>query len=107
MGVYMYKFRIDKLELNTIDGVIDFEPRRINVVIGPNNSGKSRFLKELRDWLSGDKTDIKIINQIEYSYPESYQEVEESYNVKNKMTKDEGKRLSSSFIYVYSYIIAY
>lgn len=88
MGVYMYKFRIDKLELNTIDGVIDFEPRRINVVIGPNNSGKSRFLKELRDWLSGDKTDIKIINQIEYSYPESYQEVEESYNVKNKMTKD-------------------
>lgn len=49
MGVYMYKFRIDKLELNTIDGVIDFEPRRINVVIGPNNSGKSRFLKELRD----------------------------------------------------------
>lgn len=66
MGVYMYKFRIDKLELNTIDGVIDFEPRRINVVIGPNNSGKSRFLKELRDWLSGDKTDIKIINQIEY-----------------------------------------
>lgn len=45
-------------------------------------------MKELRDWLSGDKTDIKIINQIEYSYPESYQEVEESYNVKNKMTKD-------------------
>ena len=28
MGVYMYKFRIDKLELNTIDGVIDFEPMK-------------------------------------------------------------------------------
>lgn len=84
----MYKFKINKLKLNTIDGVIDFEPRRINVIIGPNNSGKSRFLKELRDWLSGDKTDIKIIDQIEYSYPENFQEVEASYNVKNKMAKN-------------------
>ena len=84
----MYKFQINNLKLNTIDGVKDFKPSRINVIIGPNNSGKSRFLKELRDWLSGDKSDIKIINHIDYSYPESFQDVEESYNIKNKMTKD-------------------
>lgn len=84
----MYKFKIDKLKLNTIDGTMSFEPKRVNVIIGPNNSGKSRLLKELRDWLSGDNTDIKMINQIEYPYPKNFQEVEDSYNVKNKMTKD-------------------
>lgn len=84
----MYKFKIDKLKLNTIDGTMSFEPKRVNVIIGPNNSGKSRLLKELRDWLSGDNTDIKMINQIEYPYSKNFQEVEDSYNVKNKMTKD-------------------
>ena len=86
--IYMYKFKIDKLKLNTINGLRNFEPKRINVIIGPNNSGKSRFLKELRDWLSGDNTDIKMINQIEYPYPENFQELDESYNIKNKITKD-------------------
>lgn len=68
----MYKFNINKIVVNTSEGTKDIVPKTINVFVGPNNSGKSRFLKELRDYLSGDERDIKIIKNIEYSYPEKY-----------------------------------
>lgn len=35
----MYKFQINNLKLNTIDGVKDFKPSRINVIIGLLTSG--------------------------------------------------------------------
>lgn len=57
----MYKFNINKIVVNTSEGTKDIVPKTINVFVGPNNSGKSRFLKELRDYLSGDERDIKII----------------------------------------------
>lgn len=85
----MYKFKIDKIVVNTSEGTKDIAPKTINVLVGPNNSGKSRFLKELRDYLSGDKRDIKIINSIEHSYPESFSELDNAYNVTSKMVKDQ------------------
>ena len=48
----MYKFKVDKIVVNTTDGPTDIVPKKINVLVGPNNSGKSRFLKELRDYIS-------------------------------------------------------
>lgn len=54
----MYKFNINKIVVNTSEGTKDIVPKTINVFVGPNNSGKSRFLKELRDYLSGDERDI-------------------------------------------------
>ena len=84
----MYKFKIDKLELNSMGELQCIEPKQINVIIGPNNSGKSRFLKELRDWLSGDKNNIKIINSMKFTYPKSFDHLEKSYNIKNKIIKD-------------------
>ena len=47
----MYKFKIDKIVVNTTDGPTDIVPKKINVLVGPNNSGKSRFLKESRNYL--------------------------------------------------------
>ena len=84
----MYKFKTEKIDLNTINGIKSIETKHVNVIIGPNNSGKSRLLKELRDWLSGDHTDIKIIKDISYSHPNSYQEIDSSYGVENKLVKD-------------------
>lgn len=56
----MYKFNINKIVVNTSEGTKDIVPKTINVFVGPNNSGKSRFLKELRDYLSGDERDINM-----------------------------------------------
>lgn len=85
----MYKFNINKIVVNTSEGTKDIVPKTINVFVGPNNSGKSRFLKELRDYLSGDERDIKIIKNIEYSYPENFSELDSAYNVTSKMVKDQ------------------
>jgi energy-coupling factor transporter ATP-binding protein EcfA2 len=42
-----YKFRIDKITTKSDQTI---EPKKINIIIGPNSCGKSRFLKDLR-WL--------------------------------------------------------
>lgn len=84
----MYRFKIKKLNINTVDGLLEMEPKKINVIIGPNNSGKSRMLKELRDFLSGDMRDIKIIETIDYDYPSNLERIDESYDIKSRMAKD-------------------
>ncbi|HIU75908.1 MAG TPA: AAA family ATPase, partial [Candidatus Pelethocola excrementipullorum] len=85
----MYKFKIDKLVLNSIDGEKEIKPKMINVLIGPNNSGKSRLLKELRDYLSGENGNMKIINEINYEYPADFNDLDETYNLRNKVVKDQ------------------
>ena len=50
----MYHFTIDEMILNTMEGELPVVPKKINILVGPNNSGKSRLLKEIRDYLSGE-----------------------------------------------------
>src|SRR3712207_57396 len=85
----IYKFRIDKIIVNTADGIEEIVPKKVNVIVGPNNSGKSRLLKEIRDYLSGDNRDIKIINSIEHPFPKSFSELDKVYNVSSKMVKNQ------------------
>lgn len=85
----MYKFKVDKIVVNTTDGPTDIVPKKINVLVGPNNSGKSRFLKELRDYISGDEHDLKIIKNINFALPNDFSEFDQSYNVMSKMFRDQ------------------
>ena len=84
----MYKFKINKIEVNGTTGKEIIIPKKINIIVGPNNSGKSRFLKELRDYMSGETKNIKIINQIYYSFPENFSSFDKAYNINNKIIKD-------------------
>lgn len=74
--------------LNSIQGEIPLKPKKVNVFIGPNNSGKSRFLKELRDYLSGDMRELSIIKEMKFDYPEDFEKLDESYHLSGKMVKD-------------------
>ena len=56
----MYQFHIDEISVNTARGPLSILPKKINVLVGPNNAGKSRLLREIRDYLSGDMLDLKI-----------------------------------------------
>lgn len=85
----MYNFKIDKIIVNTIEGTKDIVPKKINILVGPNNSGKSRFLKELRNYLSGDNRDMKIINKIEHPFPENFDEIDATYDLASKMIQDQ------------------
>ena len=69
----MYKYRIEQIKLKTNNPII---PKKINIIIGPNNSGKSLFLRELFKNITSNKTyERKIIFDIDITYPASYQEL--------------------------------
>lgn len=84
----MYRFKIDRINVNTTDGIQTFVPKKINIIVGPNNSGKSRLLKEIRDYLSGDRIDIKIIADMQCTLPKDLCELDEAYNIESKMAQD-------------------
>ena len=84
----MYKFNINKLIINTDHGKDEIIPKKINVLVGPNNSGKSRFLKEIRDYLSGDYNDLRIISAIEHPFPADFNSLDDTYKVSSKILRD-------------------
>lgn len=85
----MYKFKINNININSLNGNAVIEPKKINVIVGPNNPGKSRLLKEIRNYLAGDLNDLKIINDIGFTMPSSFEELNESYDIKNRVIRDE------------------
>lgn len=97
MGFIMYSLKIEKLMLNNHEmredgewkNVLENIPlRKINVFIGPNNSGKSKLLKEIRNSLGAEDMKNDIINQIEFNWPKSIDELDEYYKMSDKIIPD-------------------
>lgn len=84
----MYHFTIDEMILNTMEGELPVVPKKINILVGPNNSGKSRLLKEIRDYLSGDHKDIKMISEIKYPKADEFSTLCSAYDIESKMVQD-------------------
>lgn len=85
---YMFRFHIDQISVKTASETLSITPKKINVLVGPNNSGKSRLLREIRDYLSGDMSDLKMLDEIRHPFPENLSELDEAYHIADKMTKD-------------------
>lgn len=82
----MYKYRIEQIKLKTNNPIM---PKKINIIIGPNNSGKSLFLRELFKNITSNKTnERKIISDIDITYPATYQELINSYDLESKIFID-------------------
>ncbi len=82
-----YNFKINKINLKNGDSFI---PNRINVVIGPNNAGKSKFLREIAGCFhETDEKENYILENIEFDLPTSEEVFNKSYDIENKKTKDE------------------
>lgn len=84
----MYRYKINKLILNNLDEQLDVIPKRINVIVGPNNSGKSRLLKDIRDLINGREVDRIVLKDIDVVYPSSYEEINEGYDIDSKIFID-------------------
>ena len=84
----MYKFSVKEISLNSQNEPFSLIPKPINIIIGPNNSGKSRVLKELRDYLLGDFNNLKITNNLSFDYPSDLSDLNQSYNLSKKISKD-------------------
>ena len=83
----MYNFRIKSIE--TKDKTI-INPKKINIIIGPNNSGKSQFLKDIRNILSGNNNSNcqnLIIKKMKYVLPNNKEEFIERYRINSRVFK--------------------
>ena len=85
----MYKFKIKQINVNSVSGIQEIVPKRINIIVGPNNSGKSRLLKELRDYLAGDHRDLRILSKVDFPYPDNFEKIDAAYNIGSKMVQDQ------------------
>ncbi|MEP6516897.1 ATP-dependent nuclease [Microcoleus vaginatus] len=76
----MYTYKLTSVGLNN---GLKISPGNLTVIIGPNNAGKSRALKDIA-WTTTKETLSQriIINEVEWTLPQKFQELREAYNLK-------------------------
>ena len=81
----MYLFRVNKLITN--DGT-EIVPKKINIIVGANNCGKSRFLKDIRNYFGNsnyNSENMVVLKDIYYNLPTSTDEFIEKYNLDKRV----------------------
>lgn len=93
----MYSFKIDELHFRGSD--ITYRPRtKITVLIGPNNSGKSQALREIRSEILGHPSEYYgqedyssvVFDGIAFDLPESFDDFDESYKFRDHAVHVQG-----------------
>ena len=91
-----YSFKVN--ELVTVDGTT-VKPKKITVFIGPNNSGKSKSLKEIRSeilgnpevgYSGGELTKRVVFNEIHLNFPANSNEIIDTYGLDDKVVRCNG-----------------
>lgn len=91
-----YSFKVN--ELVTVDGTT-VKPKKITVFIGPNNSGKSKSLKEIRSeilgnpevgYSGGESTKRVVFNEIHLNFPANSNEIIDTYGLDDKVVRCNG-----------------
>ena len=81
----MYNFKINTIKTN--DGST-ITPKKINIIIGPNSSGKSRFLKDIKNSLGNNnfpKKENIIIKEMNYELPKNKEKFIERYQLYDRI----------------------
>ncbi len=55
---------------------LDIGITNVTVIVGPNNSGKSLALREIEEYCSGANPVLKVFDEIEIIYPDTFEEFE-------------------------------
>lgn len=96
-----YSFKVN--ELVTVDGTT-VKPKKITVFIGPNNSGKSKSLKEIRSeilgnpevgYSGGELTKRVVFNEIHLNFPANSNEIIDTYGLDDKVVRCNGDGVSA------------
>ena len=92
-----YQFKINSLSFKCSDQQI--VPKKIIVIIGPNNSGKSRALNEIRSEILGHperhfsgsgQINSVVFDHIDLNMPASSDDLISSYSLGNRVVRHEG-----------------
>jgi ABC-type branched-subunit amino acid transport system ATPase component len=75
----MYTYKLTRIVFN--DGT-EIQPGNLTIIIGPNNAGKSRTLKEIaqRTTKSRFPTGV-VVHDVEWITPQNLQELREAYQL--------------------------
>ena len=84
-----YTYQINSLRLKK---GAPFVPGRINVFVGANNCGKTQLLKDMLGYITGSKTSAVILDEVDITYPESWEAFRASYEM-NIAETAHGKQL--------------
>jgi len=68
----MYEYKIEQLRFN--DGT-EIVPGNLTVIVGPNNCGKSRILKDIKSLTSDQTSKPVVVTEVEYNLPSSVTEL--------------------------------
>lgn len=83
----MYNFKINRIKTKSNQNI---EPCSINIIIGPNNCGKSQFLKDIKNALqrdNGHNVTPVIIDEMEYTLPENAEQMIHQYSIDENVFK--------------------
>src|SRR4028119_313530 len=82
----MYTYKLTRVGLNNR---LKISPGNLTVIIGPNNAGKSRALKDIA-WKTTKEIPGQgiIVNDVEWTFPQNFQELREAYNLKRYLDED-------------------
>lgn len=77
----MYTYKLTRIKLNDGSEII---PGKITVILGPNNAGKSRALKDIA-WKTTKEQALKgiVVTDVDWTYPQNLQELHDSYDLKS------------------------
>ncbi|HEB61717.1 MAG TPA: hypothetical protein ENI82_01065 [Bacteroidetes bacterium] len=84
----MYRYKINKLYFN--DGNV-IEPGSLTVIVGPNNSGKSRILKDIKSITTEQNPRTLIIKDVDFTLPSTVKELTDAYKI--QPVKDKNNNL--------------
>ena len=97
-GKSLYKYNLDKIYFKNGKDII---PKSLTVIVGPNNCGKSRILKDILELTTRERPQTVILRDVDFSLPDSLEELESSYQF-NTFKDENGavylRTLSSSML---------
>ena len=75
----MYNYKLTRIVFNNNE---EIQPGNLTVIIGPNNSGKSRTLKDIaQKTTKGQPLPGVVVNDVEWTTPQNLQEIRETYGL--------------------------
>ncbi len=74
----VYEYRLESLGLRN---GFKFAPGKLTVIVGPNNSGKSRLLHDVKQLCTSQTPDTVVVKEAKYTRPSSPADLRYSYRI--------------------------
>ena len=73
-----YKYKIEKICLTQGDPIT---PGKINVFVGANNCGKTRLLKDMLAYITGNDEELVLLKELITPRPKNWEELRDAYDM--------------------------